>query len=782
MSLYTSVCRPLEMAKSYLTNPEAVDFCSNNVMNFSGKFTYCSKYFYPCPKSMKIYGEMDRSVFINTLHIDERFTSTQGTDLMIRLPRLKNVYLHHKDTGCHGLVPGGCTDIGSYKLASLRILNLKNLYEMNLDKLEIDYTGLINGFHNLIHMFNYNFDRNTIRSFLPDKIMVKNISITYRSFRYNEHIRNMIVRLLQNMGDQVRTLSIIKKDLCDPFRRIILGRNIRKLSLVEEKRCAVTKINLLGFGNKLEYLSIYPYNLDNPNNIIFEKLNHLSIAFNDVNFEMQIKKYSRWFPNITHLELTRHQEEYDECFFEQSHLDIIESSFAQCVTLILASLQYDPKKKLTFNNNVIFKLDQSYRELNIKKHIFLGNVSIIYDIWMPEKYDSYDIKSIVKRNDQKITIHNLDILAEAPINDKVSCIYVCEQNCENSMNIFYKFHEKTTVFHPILYTKNIHGLILEEARNFFKNISFCNFKKLEITFRKKNSLNLEITNSAFPNLIQITATGISLILCKNMHCCDIKKCDINLKNDVNIKTCSIISCNISGNGKIASDSVYICSNKIIDCLSLTLNKDACLLKIVGNYGKSIDFSSPCQMWKLKDILIKGNKSELTGEISISNDSYYTNHYSDYYIDIARKKIKINFNSIKATIGASEFVLIGDNIHCKSMNLHYFQDTTNSILFSRGIFIRSRNVNGTLYFLTPNPNVTYIHSDENPIGIKYIHDKNPKYYSIRENEQINPSLLKITVAKPHESAFITQYRDILILRPGFKRDSRSYPPTLFTISN
>lgn len=787
MSLYTSVCRPLEMAKSYLINPEAVDFCSNNVMNFSGKFMYCCKDFYPCPKSMEIYGEMDRFVFINTLHIDDRLTSAQRTVLMNRLPHLKNVYLHNDPDG-RGPIPGGFpiveANMMSYEFALRNTVDIKNLYERDLDKLEIDYTGLIDRFHHLLccwkNTFGHNFDQEALTHLLPDKITARNISIIYHSYCYNEHMRNTIVRLLQNMGDHVRTLSIIK-NTCnsatdDPFQQVIFGRNIEKLSFVEKGRDTIANINLLGFGNKLEYLSIYPYDLENPNTIIFGKLNYLSIAFSDVNFQVQIEKYSRWFPNIIYLELVGPLHEYETYIFKQSHLDIIENSFIQPITIILALSDNNLDKKITFKNNVVFKLGRSYKELNIKKHTFLGNVSIINDSEILEKYDEHYILSIVKRKDQNIVMRGLEILAEAHINDKVCRIYVCKHGYKNFGDEHVRFHEKTTVFHPNLYTKNIGHVILIEAHNSFKNFSFCNFIKLDIVFRKRNSLNLEITDLTFPNLEDIKAIGINIILCKDLVLCDIKECDVNLRNDVNIGTCYFKFCNISGSGKITTGNSSLYSNKIIDCLNLILNEDACLLNVTGNYGKSIDFSSCPGIQKLKDILIKNNRSELTGEINIINTFPYIN----FYINVSCKKVKINFGLIKAAIGSLEFVLIGDNISCKSMQLCYFQSTMCPGLFSRSIFIRSKNIMGTLSFTTCEPSVTYIHSDENPIGVKYISDKNPRYYSFRENEQVNPSLLKTTIDNQYKDMFISAYQNVLVIRPGFKQDDRDYPPILFAI--
>lgn len=778
MSSGASAMKTLEMAKSFNEISSPIDFCSNNVMNFSGKFFYSTKNNFPSFKHMLIYEKMDRFKFINTLFINyHNFPKEDLVRFSEKLPFLKNIFI----------VADNLIYMNRIK-EEISELDFNFLLEKNLDSLTVDYR--------------YFYASKTEKKILtiPKNILVKNLSLKFPFSNPNEYsLKNLGTRLFHDMGNNIETLKI------DPgllnFPRVVFGPKLYRFELINRDFNMVDKtFHIMGNKNKIGSLTIVPYVIKNSENIVYNNLRHLCFYYDDLNFESQINNFKKWFPNLVYLEIFFEDEEGERNYhFTQNTVDEIYNCFP-IITIILNNINMKKlTQKIIFYGNIIFKTKNiSYNNFSLHQHEF--RMDVIFDSITENSLVREQCPLIIKAGKkQKFSLEGCEIIAKS----KKNVYYAINDENENLSLIH------VTKIYPNFSTKKIKTLRLTNPSvNISKIVSFS-LKYLEIFLGSRK--DLKIDNNNFPSLETLVCKNVDLILNKSLNLLELEDSDLEVKTEITVKSIYLVNCDIGDFSKLTvSSRIHIFSCIFGKNTSLNFDPEITKIFFVGNDGDneiSVLFNPKNYYTNATDINFMRNTVNVKGDLILGpSDNKVLARIRHLEIESTQDlKVIINYEKIIINSGAS-LKLEGDNIY-GNFSLYYFINDVRSdrtpiyhSYVAKPIFIKSKNIKGTLEFITnwfkhwkPFDYVALNHVNKiltkRSSTFEFMYNK-IYYMKEREKEITYTNLLvqKSSLAKARtldwmeESNFSIPFENNLMILGDFMLNEIYYPTKIITTSN
>lgn len=773
MSSGASAMKTLEMAKSFIEISSPIDFCSNNVMNFSGKFFYSTKNNFPSFKHMLIYEKMDRFKFINTLFINyHNFPKEDLVRFSKKLPFLKNIFIVADNSIYTKHVK---EEIGE--------LDFNFLLEKNLDNLTVDYR----------YFYGSKTEKKILK--IPKNILVKNLSLKFPSVR-EFSLENLGTKLFHNMGDNIETLKIDPGPL--NFPRIVFGSKLYQFELINHNFNMVNKtVHIMGNKNKIGSLTIVPYVIKNSENIVYNNLRHLCFYYDDLNFESQINNFKKWFPNLVYLEIFfEDDDDYGgrDYHFTQNTVNEIYNHFP-IITIILNNINMKKlTKKIIFYGNIIFKTKNvCYNNFSLYQHDFRMDVifdSITENSLIPEK-GPLVIKAGKK---QKFLLEGCEIIAKS----KKNVYYVVNNENENLTLIH------VTKIYPNFSTKKINTLRLTNPLVDISKIVSFSLKYLEIFLGTRKYLKID--NNNFPSLERLICKNIDLTLNKSLNLLDLENSGLEVETEIAARSIYLVNCDIGDFSKLIVSRIYIFSCIFCKNTSLNFVPETTEIFFVGNdCGNEISvlFNPKNYYTNATDINFMRNTVNVKGDLILGpSDNKVLARIRHLEIESTQDlKVIINYEKIIINSGAS-LKLEGDNIY-GNFSLYYFPGSIPSnktfihSYIVKPIFIKSKNIKGTLEFISNSfghwKHFNYIVLDHinkvltkksSPFEFKY----NKKYYMKEREKEITynnllvqkSSLVKADWMK--KSDFFIPFENNLMILGDFMLNEIYYPTKIITTSN
>lgn len=707
--------KTLETAKTFINFSSNIDFCSNNVMNFSGKFFYSTIENFPSAKSMSIYQYMDKFKFINNLYTDIcTFTKREIESFVEKLPYLENVYFFSGEKYLsYDEIRKNTTEE-----SKTSYLDFNFLIEKKLNTLVLDYSFFDNPSSALW------ISEQASRIFEaippPGNICVRNLTvinpISHRSTEKSHPLKKLNDKLIHFMGDNVEILKIHDqspyKIVGLKFSRIVFGSNLDTFVLFSHdfKNLWNNNISIMGETKKIRSLTVVPYSIENPENCIYYNLRHLCFYFVDEKFGKKINNFKLWFPNLINLEIYFQRYDYIMNYeITQRMINMIYDCFPE-ITITFDLIGSNPfQGKIVFHGDVIFKVTHNF--LDFREHVFKSDpiFDLMHETYSPYAYDK-NFSLIISAN-QKFTLIGYEIAFEKNISPTVKLYYIIVSKKEN---INYMYVNDFVKINPSLIDKNIRTFVMR-MKKFDSNI-FVPYKivKLDMNLKiQSGKIDLVINNSNFPNLEEISCKNINIVLNKSIANLKLESSTIRTTEKICVLCFSLLKCKIYDISQITFDSNYLSIVSSLFMENMSLNYSSLnVLKLENNISKkgiSLFFNDENSTRMMRSINIKNNKIKIVGKLKIAIPEQ--SEFLSININIVQNPDFCIIFEGKTTFCDSSCVkLEGDNIHADLDVIYNVQNRANLVKSkyntlpeSNVFFVKSKNITGNIYLKYGNCN-------------------------------------------------------------------------------
>lgn len=822
MSSGVSSSKILEITKTYLNHSSAIDFCSSSVMNFSGKFFYSNKENYPSIEEMLIYEKMDKFKFINNLFVNiHTFTRKEILRFVDKLVYLENVYFI-RDIKPHVKLHASFDQ--NYFSKRIYENNTGNditnvdfnfLYERKLNNLKIDYSF----FRNISGALFRGFDCKILPCPSPKNIFVRNLDIILCTpERDINYFKALITKLLHGMGNYIETLKIDashfnNNEKNSSYPRIVFGANLTTFKLISNINSYEKNINILGETNKIEKLFIFSQKINNPENCVFKNLKYLTCSYFENNFDVYIKNFKLWFPNLIFLEISF--ELYSGINFNQTTIDLIYDCFPEITIAFINGIDMiTSSEAMIFYGDVIFKT-KSYipSQFDIYKHTFMGK--IVFDSFCEyftcSRYDNTNIYAnneipirVIANKNQNFILNGCEIIAENNTSPTLSDFYITDVGNKKIQQLWLKDITET---YPNLAHKNIAILFIRNMSNFHHKLLPYSIRTLDLKLKIQNKkTNLVITKENFPCLEYLNGNNINLLLSKSLSKLDLIKSKISMTKNLSFDNVSF-SKSVIGNifNITINEKATFVSNLFIKNTSLDISSEINEIIFEKNHGESVNLiTNTGNFYKnIYRVIIKDNKLELSGNLKIySSIKLSSNHYD---INVKSENFEVIFDG-SIYFDNGDLKLEGDNIH-GNIDIHYIQhynmreinimiNYNDMLINSNIVFIKSKNITGSISFDLGYPNNSpyiplnlvnkILAKKSSPFEFNFCPDD---YIEECKNEMIlsNSLIWKTTgsvnnLKKNIKSLFVTRFENNLMILPGCISNKIFHPIKIITMSS